>query len=351
MEFYLNPKFYTEKEIEKVTLDADYCKVSYKESNQMYQTTTPYTACGTTVSEDSHYIIYKNYAKVFFKQADTGDSLITRADFINIGLECRILKTTTKTIKGKREDSGLVIGTQSVQIDDRAKGVGSFRIDFQVYKTMRYQDSYGTEEFPINVALDNRIFFELALSEKNLKLLPHNCYATKDKSFQSQPRYYIIQDRCPKDDTYRNHRRSDNIFQFSIQAFNFKDGTDSIFIHCETYVCKDDSDERCQFGCNKESSRKRRDVSLQDTVEGIMTSTLAIEVNVGEHIEGEGRQVEEPTPQASTSTSKIVYFAQIPIAAAILLIVMFLWTLIKRRRARVHGKVLDDEVSLTRTDL
>ena len=79
-----------------------------------------------------------------------------------------------------------------------SEGNGTFSVDFEVFKSGNYLQSYGKEEFPINVKIDHRIFFEISLNKNpglDLNLIPKNCYATKTRSFQSKERYYIIQDR------------------------------------------------------------------------------------------------------------------------------------------------------------
>jgi len=362
MQFFLNPEYYTEKEIDRITLDRESCRLVYNRTTELYQTTTPYNECGTVLSENNHYVIYSNFAKVFFKSNEPDDgSMITRADFNNVALECRMLKTATKTLKGKREDGGLVIGTQSVDVHDRAKGVGNFKIDFQVFKSSLYNYSYGTEEFPIVTTLSNRMYFELSLNKRGLKLVPQNCYATMQRSYQSQPRYFLIQDRCPKDKTYQRHRQVDNVFQFSVQVFNFKQGTDSIYVHCETYVCKNKDHEKCQFGChnnnnnNNNNGRKRRNVEVREEIEGFMTSTLEIKIQ-GEHvtstttIESES-SVASSNNKGSKSSLTYLYYLQIPAAVLIIAIAWLIWSVIKRNRRnnKLDGQgrnVIENEATL-----
>ena len=71
----------------------------------------------------------------------------------------------------------------------------SFRIDFQVYKSLQYSHSYGREEFPIYLAISNRIYFEVGIDKKDLRILPRSCYATTTQSYQDEPRYYLIENR------------------------------------------------------------------------------------------------------------------------------------------------------------
>ena len=72
---------------------------------------------------------------------------------------------------------------------------GSFKINFQVYKSHLYNHSYGVEEFPIYLGLSNRIYFELSMDQPDLTLIPHECYATQERSYLSGPRYHLIEER------------------------------------------------------------------------------------------------------------------------------------------------------------
>ena len=74
-------------------------------------------------------------------------------------------------------------------------GNASFRIDFQVFKSMAYEKTYGTDEFPIYLSMRSRIYFELSMDREQLNIIPQNCYATKTRSYMANPKYYLIQER------------------------------------------------------------------------------------------------------------------------------------------------------------
>ena len=71
--------------------------------------------------------------------------------------------------------------------------------------------------------------------------------------------------RCPKDQTYVEHMQDENTYRFSIQAFTFKDGQDSIYVHCKSYVCQNTSNELCNFGCNKNDNSDDRSDSMSNS--------------------------------------------------------------------------------------
>ena len=72
------------------------------------------------MQEESSDIIFKNVA-IVTKNDDTEpkDSLITRVQTYNIGLECRLPKTSVHTIKGKGEDN-VIEGLQTLKIHSYA---------------------------------------------------------------------------------------------------------------------------------------------------------------------------------------------------------------------------------------
>eukprot|EP00111_Clytia_hemisphaerica_P016625 TCONS_00049292-protein len=292
MIFKFKPTFKHNVTIRKMSLRDQACRFRYDKTSGEYQTATAYTMCGTTMVEERRHILFKNLVRVTYVNNEIeANPLIERIEYYYIGLECRIRKNYLKTLKGQQNDShipgdgGIVVGPQTLHIDEYKEANASFRIDFQVYKSLAYDDSYGTEEFPIYLQVSHRIYFELSLDKKNLSVIPHNCYATKTPSYLADPKYYFIEKRCEKDETYRRHHHqqkqqiNQNKFRFSIEAFNFKD-SDSIFVHCESYVCQDTSKENCQFGCPASNGRSKRDgIALGEIDEEIfMTSTLEIKI-------------------------------------------------------------------------
>uniref|UniRef100_A0A7M5V3J7 ZP domain-containing protein n=1 Tax=Clytia hemisphaerica TaxID=252671 RepID=A0A7M5V3J7_9CNID len=368
MIFKFKPTFKHNVTIRKMSLRDQACRFRYDKTSGEYQTATAYTMCGTTMVEERRHILFKNLVRVTYVNNEIeANPLIERIEYYYIGLECRIRKNYLKTLKGQHNDShipgdgGIVVGPQTLHIDEYKEANASFRIDFQVYKSLAYDDSYGTEEFPIYLQVSHRIYFELSLDKKNLSVIPHNCYATKTPSYLADPKYYFIEKRCEKDETYRRHHHqqkqqvNQNKFRFSIEAFNFKD-SDSIFVHCESYVCQDTSKENCQFGCPASNGRSKRDgIALGEIDEEIfMTSTLEIKIaeptfhnyptNNQNH--DTNNRIKKPTrTQASYNNNNdttesagdkntTLLYLQIPIVLLIIVLAFVLFKYVQRRRAR-----------------
>jgi len=262
---------------------------------------------------------------------------------MNIKLECRLKKTQLNTLKGNQlkgngtgsggdgDVDGIVVGPQYIEIHDTTKSNGTFRIDFQVYKSLSYNHSYGREEFPIYLAISNRIYFEVGIDKENLHILPRTCYATKTQSYQDEPKYYLNEDSCPKDPTYAVHQQMGNKFRFSVQAFNFKDGGDSIYVHCHTYVCQNRTNEQCQFGCGSKRSRRSAE-AVQEEVEGYMTSTLEIKIKGDKRITTIiNDRSSNNDHHESNVDNKLLMYLQIPIAIVVFGLIFLLWKCVVKR--------------------
>ncbi|XP_066923427.1 uncharacterized protein [Clytia hemisphaerica] len=358
MMFDIQPAFPDEISILKVTLRDDNCKLTHNKDIHEYSIQANYNTCGTQLIEEEDHIVYKNVARVHYKNKTIEQEMIERTLSFNVGLECRLKRTAIRTIKGKREpEDGMIVGPQSVLISDYARGNGSFSIDFEVFKTGKYLESYGKNEFPINVAVDHRIFFEVSLNQNdglNLNLIPRECYATRTRSFQDSVRHYIIEDSCPKDDTYKQHRYTKDVFQFSIQAFTFTNGNNGIFVHCESYVCKNTTDHQCRFGCDKEDPMRkmgRRSIDVVETasVDGIMTSTLEISIKDPKIISKKPSLPSTKQEDATKSLISILPYIQIPILASVLVGLYFVWRFCcKQSNKKVENKIyIESKAPLT----
>ena len=131
MTFTFEPSFGHGVEIEQVTLTHDYCKMVHKNASNEYRVITAYDDCGTTTHEENDNIVFKNFARVVYKNKTMQTSLIERKEIYTIGLECRLKKSAVNTIKGVKEDEGgMVISPQSYEINDYASKLVSSVCNF-----------------------------------------------------------------------------------------------------------------------------------------------------------------------------------------------------------------------------
>ena len=129
MTFTFEPRFAASVQIEQVSLVHDYCKMVYNATSDEYRVISAYDDCGTVTHEENEDILFKNYARIVYKNKTMQSSLIERKEIYTIGLECRLKKNSINTIKGMREDeAGMVISPQSYEINDYAS-----KLDFLYY--------------------------------------------------------------------------------------------------------------------------------------------------------------------------------------------------------------------------
>lgn len=121
----MQPTFNTKViSIIQVTLRDSKCSLKHNRDMNEYSITSDYYSCGTMLSEEPGYIVYKNVARVYYQNLTMQSAVIQRTLSYNIGVECRMKNTAVRTIKGKKEpDDGMVIGPQSVLINDYASKI------------------------------------------------------------------------------------------------------------------------------------------------------------------------------------------------------------------------------------
>ena len=83
--------------------------------------------------------------------------------------------------------------------------------------------------------------------------------------------------RCPKDDTFRFHTGENHHKKFSFLAFNFRNNVPVIYLHCEVFLCRENSqDQRCHTGCsvNRITKRKKRGIEKREVTDGISANYI-----------------------------------------------------------------------------
>lgn len=277
MSFYINREYYPKSDIERIHLEYNWCIPT--EKNNLLVIDAPYNQCGTTMEETEEHIVYKNVASMYFGNETNG---IVRPLEKKIELVCRMKKKNKQTIGVKR------LAPQSIVAVDPYRSYGTFTIDFNLYQSMRFIQTYTKKDFPIIVGSTERIYLEIAMNKRNkkrLRMIPQNCYATIEPDVDATVRHNIIEDRCPKDKTLVVHKMNAQQFQYSIAVFDFKKSAGGIYIHCETFICHNNTDERCTFGCNKKT-RSRRE-AIVGRFGTYLTSSYYINIKADESSYGE----------------------------------------------------------------
>uniref|UniRef100_A0A673Z3G9 Zona pellucida sperm-binding protein 4 n=1 Tax=Salmo trutta TaxID=8032 RepID=A0A673Z3G9_SALTR len=238
----------------------------------------PVTACGTTLKEESGYVVYENRMASSYNVRMGPRGSITRDSHFELLFQCKYSATAVEA---------LVIEVNTVPAPAPVAAPGPLRVELRLAKgtcdTKGCNDGsrsftlyYTEEEYPITKVLRQPVNVEVRILERkdpNLFLMLEHCWTTSAPSPASMPQWDLIIEDCsyPNDNylttmvpverssglLYPNHYK-----RFTLEMFTFADHTlspqkDRIFIHCSTSVCYPAPGVSCEPKCN----RQRRDVA------------------------------------------------------------------------------------------
>ncbi|CAH3194321.1 unnamed protein product, partial [Porites evermanni] len=247
MQLTLEKVHYKKIDPESLRLRDPRCKVAFYNKTIMV-IRAPLGNCGTTSATEGKLIRFTNdvYAEV------SGSSAISRAPAYQFRLECLYYASVKISLHSfKAEDTIIVTPTPG-------KCIGKFKFETSMYQTNKYISKY--TQFPVKVHLGESIYLQVNLksNQSGLSLLLENCRATPTKNPNDTTYHTLIKDGCPVDE-HLNYKNSDSPYQrFSFQSFKFNN-TEVVYLHCEVYVCANNTN--CSEGCTQEPGniRRRRD--------------------------------------------------------------------------------------------
>ncbi|KAM9428820.1 zona pellucida sperm-binding protein 4-like [Salvelinus alpinus] len=238
----------------------------------------PVTACGTTLKEESGYVVYENRMASSYNVGMGPRGSITRDSHFELLFQCKYSATAVQA---------LVIEVNTVPAPASVAAPGPLRVELRLAKgtcdTKGCNDEsrsftlyYTEEDYPITKVLRQPVNVEVRILERkdpNLFLMLEHCWTTSAPSPVSMPQWDLIIEDCsyPNDNylttmvpverssglLYPNHYK-----RFTLEMFTFVDHTlspqkERIFIHCSTSVCYPTPGVSCEPKCN----RQRRDVA------------------------------------------------------------------------------------------
>ncbi|XP_073698751.1 zona pellucida sperm-binding protein 4-like [Garra rufa] len=252
----------------------------------------PVTACGTSMMEDSGYVVYENRMTSLYEVGVGPFGSITRDSHFELLFQCRYSGTAVEA---------LVVEVNSVPAPPPVAAPGPLRVELRLANGQcvtkgcaegdeAYMSYYGAADYPVTKVLREPVYVEVRILERtdpNLVLMLGRCWATSTPSPLSLPQWDLLIDGCPYyDDRYLTAlvpvtRASGLQFpthykRFVVKMFTFVDPAslaplqETIFIHCSTAVCHPSSGS-----CEQSCGRKRRDVAVR-------TSTIGQTVSSGE---------------------------------------------------------------------
>ncbi|XP_051730250.1 zona pellucida sperm-binding protein 4-like [Ctenopharyngodon idella] len=260
----------------------------------------PVTACGTSMMEDSGYVVYENRMTSSYEVGIGPLGSITRDSHFELLFQCRYSATSVEA---------LVVEVNTVPPPPPVAAPGPLRVGLRLANGQcvtkgcaegdeAYTSYYSDADYPITKVLREPVYVEVRILERtdpNIVLMLGRCWATSTPSPLSLPQWDLLVDGCPyQDDRYLTTlvpvagssglQFPTHYKRFVVKMFTFVDPAslaplqETIFIHCSTAVCHPSSGS-----CEQSCARKRRDTHLK-TISSGQTVVSSGEVNLVESI-------------------------------------------------------------------
>nr|ABS32022.1 sperm plasma glycoprotein 120 [Melanochromis auratus] len=206
--------------------------------------------CGTVVTTNNSYIIYKNTIR-----SQNYSDVITRKDQVQIDFSCVYSQPSIHTATFRIRDWSVAQRITS--------GAWNYTLTIKAYT-----DAGRTQlvEWNSELQLNEKIWMVLktdGLDGSMVSVVTDSCWATDKASPTSSPRHDLIINGCanPADPTVQveeNGLATSTYFSFNM--FRFTGGSSDIFLHCQLHLCPKQGNN-CIPTCNT-PARVRRSASL-----------------------------------------------------------------------------------------
>ncbi|XP_039523298.1 zona pellucida sperm-binding protein 4-like [Pimephales promelas] len=256
----------------------------------------PVTACGTSMMEDSGYVVYENRMTSSYEVGIGPLGSITRDSHFELLFQCRYSGTSVEA---------LVVEVNTVPPPPPVAAPGPLRVELRLANGQcvtkgcaegdeAYTSYYSDADYPVTKVLREPVYVEVHVMERtdpNIVLMLGHCWATSTPSPLSLPQWDLLVDGCPyQDDRYLTTlvpvtgssglQFPTHYKRFIVKMFTFVDPSslaplqETIFIHCSTAVCHPSSGS-----CEQSCTRKRRDTPIK-TISSGQTVVSSGEVNL-----------------------------------------------------------------------
>ncbi|XP_042603017.1 zona pellucida sperm-binding protein 4-like isoform X3 [Cyprinus carpio] len=248
----------------------------------------PVTACGTSVMEDSGYVVYENRMMTSSYEVGIGPyGSITRDSHFEFLFQCRYSGTSVEA---------LVVEVNSIPPPPPVAAPGPLRVELRLANGQcvtkgcaegdeAYTSYYSDTDYPVTKVLREPVYVEVRIIERtdpNIVLMLGHCWATSTPRPLGLPQWDLLINGCPyQDDRYLTTlvpvtgssglQFPTHYKRFVVKMFTFVDPAslaalqETVFIHCSTEVCHPSSGS-----CEQSCTRKRRDTHIK-TVSGEQT--------------------------------------------------------------------------------
>ncbi|XP_077096340.1 zona pellucida sperm-binding protein 4-like isoform X4 [Siphateles boraxobius] len=245
----------------------------------------PVTACGTSMMEDSGYVVYENRMTSSYEVGIGPLGSITRDSHFELLFQCRYSGTSVEA---------LVVEVNTVPPPPPVAAPGPLRVALRLANGQcvtkgcaegdeAYTSYYSDADYPVTKVLREPVYVEVHILERtdpNIVLMLGHCWATSTPSPLSLPQWDLLVDGCPyQDDRYLTTlvpvsgssglQFPTHYKRFVVKMFTFVDPAslaplqETIFIHCSTAVCHPSSGS-----CEQSCTRKRRDTHVKTISSG-----------------------------------------------------------------------------------
>jgi len=228
-----------------------------QETNTHYILHTNLMECQTVSRHNKDFVCYMNKVlEIPVKK----HQIITRVREVEIPFSCYYSNMGVVSAVGLQVKSKKIIFSK--------KGYGKFVLEMKIFPDGRFLFHYKKQDFPVNVALRDKLFVEVSVDTQDtrLEILAEECFATPD-SDPNKPglKYTFIKDGCKIDDTVSFIPTVDKTSQrFSLEAFKFLGDHQFVFMHCKVKICNaTNPTSRCAKGCLQQ--RRKRSLDSEET--------------------------------------------------------------------------------------
>ncbi|XP_056128453.1 uncharacterized protein LOC130106389 [Rhinichthys klamathensis goyatoka] len=234
----------------------------------------PVTACGTSMMEDSGYVVYENRMTSSYEVGMGPLGSITRDSHFELLFQCRYSGTSVEA---------LVVEVNTVPPPPPVAAPGPLRVELRLANGQcvtkgcaegdeAYTSYYSDADYPVTKVLREPVYVEVHILERtdpNIVLMLGHCWVTSTPSPLSLPQWDLLVDGCPyQDDRYLTTlvpvagssglQFPTHYKRFVVKMFTFVDPAslaplqETVFIHCSTEVCHPSSGS-CQQSCSRQS--------------------------------------------------------------------------------------------------
>lgn len=236
MQINLDRRYYDSSLYTSITLRSPSCSATY--SSSYITLGTILGGCGATRKDTVNHIVYEN---TVILRAKAVAGMITRDMDQKIKFSCSY---------GKNGYAGGLSYNAVSSVNATEQGFGNFSFYFSMYTDKSYSQMHYS--YPVSVQLRDRLYFEVraSVADNDVVVLIDQCYSTPIMDRYHANKYYLINNRCPIDDTVAFHPTLNSRQRYSMQAYKYLANSTSVFFHCLVFLChKSSSNSKCHYGC------------------------------------------------------------------------------------------------------